>query len=89
MAEDREDTRWLEPGNSVIVSPMGEILAGPSRHEETILYADLELAKIHAARRMFDPVGHYQRPDVFRLGVDTRPRASVVEFDATSNDENP
>ena len=87
--EDREETKWLEPGNSVIVSPMGEVLAGPSRHEESILYAELDLAKVHAARRMFDPVGHYQRPDVFRLGVDTRSRSSVVELDAGFEDEGP
>lgn len=86
--EEREETKWLELGNSVIVDPMGEILAGPSRYEETILYAELDLAKVHAARRMFDPVGHYQRPDVFRLGVDTSPRPSVVEFDAVFDDEN-
>jgi hypothetical protein len=33
-----------EAGNSVIVGPNEEILAGPSRHEETILYAELDLA---------------------------------------------
>jgi nitrilase len=69
---------WVEPGNSVIVSPTGEILAGPAKHEETILYAELDLAKVHAARRYFDPVGHYHRPDIFRLTVDTRPRPAVV-----------
>ncbi|HWC14245.1 MAG TPA: carbon-nitrogen hydrolase family protein [Actinomycetota bacterium] len=87
--EEREETKWLEPGNSVIVSPMGEILAGPSRHEETILYAGLDLAEVHAARRMFDPVGHYHRPDVFRLGVDTRPRPPVVELGSILDDAGP
>jgi nitrilase len=75
---------WVEQGNSVIVDPSGEILAGPARHEETILYADLDPAKVRAERRAFDPVGHYHRPDIFRLTVDTRPRPSVViaEVDA-------
>jgi hypothetical protein len=27
---------------------------------------------------MFDPVGHHNRPDVFRLIVDTSPRPHVV-----------
>lgn len=79
--EDAKDKEWAEPGNSVIVSPLGEILAGPSRHEETILYAELDLAKVHAARRLFDPVGHYHRPDLFRLSVDTRPRPPVIELE--------
>ena len=70
---------WVEPGNSVIVDPRGTILAGPARHEETILFADIDLAVVRAARRYFDPVGHYSRPDIFRLSVDNRPRPPVVE----------
>jgi nitrilase len=74
-----DDKPWVEPGNTVIVGPTGgTILAGPARHEETILYADLDLAAVRAARRLFDPVGHYHRPDIFRLQVDTRARPSVV-----------
>jgi predicted amidohydrolase len=80
--ENDEEKDWPEAGNSVIVGPNGEILAGPSRHEETILYAELDLAAVHSARRMFDPVGHYHRPDVFRLGVDTRPRPVVTDYNS-------
>lgn len=72
------DGGWVEPGNSVIVGPNGELLAGPVRHEETILTADVDLAHVRAARRMFDPSGHYNRPDVFRLTVDTRPRPAFT-----------
>jgi nitrilase len=71
-------TDWVEPGNSVIVDPNGEIVAGPARHEETILYAEFDPAAVRAARRLFDPTGHYHRPDVFQLHVDTRPRPAVV-----------
>jgi len=78
---------WVEPGNTVIVGPNGEILAGPARHEETILTAELDLAQVHAARRMFDPVGHYHRPDVFRLAVDTASRPVVTRMvDALGGD---
>jgi len=80
--EDRGE--WVEPGNSVIVSPQGgTVLAGPARQEETILYADLDLAAVRAARRYFDPVGHYHRPDIFQLHIDTRPRPPVVTDGAT------
>jgi nitrilase len=67
----------VEEGNSIIVDPSGTILAGPARHEETILTAEIELSAVHSARRYFDPVGHYHRPDIFQLTVDTRPRPAV------------
>ncbi len=73
-----EKGEWVEGGNSVIVNPSGEILAGPVQHEETILYADIDLAAVRAARRLFDPTGHYHRPVVFQLHVDTAPRPAVV-----------
>jgi nitrilase len=76
----QHDGEWVEPGNTVIVGPNGEILAGPIRREETILTAELDIAEVHAARRMFDPVGHYHRPDVFRLAVDTAARPVVTPF---------
>ncbi len=81
---DSDDDQWVEMGNAVIVAPSGDILAGPARHEETILTADLDLDVVRAARRLFDPVGHYNRPDVFRLSADLRPRPAVtVETGAT------
>jgi nitrilase len=73
---------WLEPGNSVIVGPPGDLLAGPLREREEILVADLDLGEISSARRLRDPVGHYHRPDVFRLTVDVAPRPAVVETGA-------
>lgn len=72
------DDPWIEPGNSVIIAPNGEVLAGPLHHAESILVADVDLAAVHAARRLFDPVGHYHRPDVFQLSVDISPRPAVV-----------
>jgi nitrilase len=76
---DREHHgEWVEEGNTVIVAPTGDILAGPAREEETILTADADLTEVHAARRLFDPTGHYNRPDVFQLTVDTRPRPAVT-----------
>jgi nitrilase len=73
-----DDGGWVEPGNTVIVSPTGDILAGPARFEETILTAEVDLSIVRAARRYFDPVGHYNRPDIFQLSVDTRPRPATT-----------
>ncbi|HET8789430.1 MAG TPA: carbon-nitrogen hydrolase family protein [Actinomycetes bacterium] len=64
---------WMLDGYSVIVDPAGTVLAGPLVREEGILAADLDLDAARARRRLFDPVGHYNRPDVFRLVVDDRP----------------
>jgi nitrilase len=64
-------------GGSAIVSPLGDYLAGPLFGQEGILYADLDTARIAEARFDFDVVGHYARPDVFRLLVNERPQRSV------------
>jgi nitrilase len=43
------------------------------------LAADLDLDEIPRSKYDFDVVGHYSRPDVFRLCVNTRPALPVVE----------
>jgi nitrilase len=82
--EDRErDNGWLMPGNTVIVGPDGDVIAGPVREQEQTLIADLDLDQVLLGRRLFDPVGHYNRPDVFRLVVDTTAHPAVVQVDGT------
>src|SRR3546814_5965667 len=66
----------LMRGGSVIVSPHGQLLAGPDFSGETILYADIDLEEVVRGKYDFDVVGHYARPDIFRLTVDERPRRS-------------
>jgi predicted amidohydrolase len=84
--EDSErDGGWLMPGNTVIVDPTGAVIAGPVREAEEVVTAELDLALVRDARRFFDPVGHYNRPDVFRLAVDTAPRPAVVEMDVMNH----
>jgi nitrilase len=65
-------------GGSCIVGPLGQILAGPKFGEECILVADLDRAELARAKFDFDVVGHYSRPDVFRLEVNQSPLKSVV-----------
>ncbi len=67
-----EGKEWINVGNSAIIAPNGEILAGPLEAEEGILYADINLQHIISAKRMFDVVGHYARPDVFKFKVNTK-----------------
>ena len=60
---------WMSRGNSIIVDPSGDVLAGPLIGETGILYAEVDAAKARESRREFDVVGHYSRPDVFQLRV--------------------
>ena len=69
---------WLSRGNTAIVGPEGEILAGPLTGEEGVLYAEIDARRARVARQQFDPVGHYSRSDVFRLVVDAAPRPAVT-----------
>jgi len=69
---------WIEPGNTVIVAPSGALLGGPVREAEEMLVAGLDLTQVAAARRFMDPTGHYNRPDIFRLLVDTTPRQATT-----------
>ncbi|MBN2822405.1 MAG: carbon-nitrogen hydrolase family protein [Coriobacteriia bacterium] len=70
----------MSRGGSVVISPLGEVVAGPLWDEEGILYAEIDLAEVSRAKLDFDPVGHYARPDVFRLVVDEREKCAV-EFE--------
>lgn len=64
-------------GGSCIVSPLGEFLAGPNYEGETILTAEIDLDAIVRGKFDFDVVGHYARPDVFRLIVNEQPQVPV------------
>jgi nitrilase len=72
------DEDWLSKGNTCIVDPEGQLLAGPLIGEAGILYADLDIDQARVSRRQFDPVGHYSRPDVFQLTVDREPKSPVA-----------
>jgi nitrilase len=63
------DDDWMSRGNTIIVAPYGKVLAGPVSEQETILYAEVDGDTARKARRQFDPVGHYSRPDVFNFSV--------------------
>jgi nitrilase len=56
-------------GGSMIVGPLGKVLAGPNYEGECILTADVDVGEIAEGKFDLDVVGHYARPDVFRLAV--------------------
>jgi nitrilase len=80
---------WMSRGLSAIVAPGGEVLAGPLVEREGVLYAELDANRARASREQFDPVGHYARPDVFRLLVDTSPRPAPGEGDPPPEPRRP
>ena len=72
---DSED--WINPGDSVVVAPGGELVAGPLCNAQGILYADIDAADAAISRRTFDVAGHYSRPDIFTLQVDTKAQSPL------------
>jgi nitrilase len=77
MIESSGQTEVLCRGGSAIVSPLGEVIAGPLYDHEGILFADLDLGEIVRGKVDFDVVGHYARPDVFQLTVNEQSTAPV------------
>jgi predicted amidohydrolase len=79
-------------GDSYIIDPRGEILAGPASGEE-ILIAEGSTEHVFAAKACSDVAGHYSRPDLFQLVVNrrrpehVRNRVSAPLADAESDHE--
>lgn len=65
-------------GGSCIVGPLGDVLAAPVYDREAVLTADIDPADVIRGRYDLDVVGHYARPDIFRLTVDETPRPPVA-----------
>lgn len=57
-------------GGSVIVDPLGKVLAGPLLGEG-VLTAELDLDDCIRGKFDLDVVGHYARPDVFKFSTQT------------------
>jgi predicted amidohydrolase len=68
---------FLKTGGSAVIAPDASYLAGPIYEDPRTLYAELDLSRLAEGRMYLDTHGHYARPDVFQLTVDTRARAGV------------
>ncbi len=75
-----EPDEWINAGDSVITAPGGKIVAGPLHASFGLLTAEIDLAKVGMAHRSLDVAGHYARPDIFQLRVNTSP-ARPVRFE--------
>jgi nitrilase len=65
-------------GGSCIVDPLGNILIEPNFEGESIRVAELDRRVIARGKYDLDVTGHYARPDIFKLAVDTTARKAVV-----------
>jgi nitrilase len=93
IAGDQDPARELIRGGSVIVNPLGEIIAGPVYGREAVITADIDLMDTIRGKYDLDVAGHYSRPDVFTLVVDESEKkpveffndAAVLEVDVTED----
>ena len=72
-----DPAEWINDGDSVVVDPMGKVVAGPLHREAGILYAEIDTARVAPSRRTLDVTGHYARPDIFELQVRRAPVTPV------------
>jgi len=73
---DAPDTVLIN-GGSVIISPLGDVLAGPVFGQNAIITAEIDMEDITRGKYDFDVTGHYSRPDVFELHVNRAEQKSV------------
>jgi len=78
LARATDDLPWAD-GGSCLAGPDGEWIIAPVTGEAGVFAAEIDHAAVRRERRLFDPSGHYSRPDVFRLEVD-RSRQRLAQF---------
>ena len=74
----------LMTGGSMIVGPLGDVLAGPVENATALLTAEFNPADIIKARYDLDVVGHYARPDIFSLSVDETAKRGTAFYNVES-----
>ena len=79
VPETYQDLAYQMTGESCIIDPWGQVIAGPA-DGETILMAEGSAEQIYAAKSFCDVSGHYSRPDIFQLHVRGTPFQRVMEM---------
>ena len=65
-------------GGSCIISPLGKVLASAGNKKRAIIYSEINLNEIIQGKYDFDVVGHYSRPDIFKLKVNKKSKKPVI-----------
>src|SRR5260370_37397480 len=72
-----EAEEWINIGDSAIVNPEGQFIAGPVRKQEEILYAELDPKMMQGPKWMLDVAGHYARAEVVQWTVHKEVRQMI------------
>jgi nitrilase len=87
VPERYREWAYVSTGDSCIIDPRGEVIAGPAEGE-TILTATGTAESIFAATAACDVAGHYSRPDIFRLSVNRAAPQRVVDAEFVEHAES-
>ena len=78
ITTDEKMQRVLQGGcQTTIISPEGNHLCTPITEGEGMVIAELDLSLITKRKRMLDSVGHYARPDLLQLQLNTEARTNL------------
>jgi nitrilase len=81
-----ENTDIIHKGGSAIIAPNGDYLAEPLYNKSGTLLAEINIQQILEEAMTLDTDGHYSRPDVFDLKVNTSPMTGVSFGDGQETD---
>ncbi len=76
---------YMANGGSCMAAPDGSWIIEPVIEKESLLIATIDIKEVIKERQNFDPSGHYSRPDVFTLKVDTK-RQKLIELNENANE---
>lgn len=68
----------MSNGGSAVVGPLGDYVIEPVWGKEELLIGELDMSEIAKSRFDFDSVGHYSRPDIFKLEVNKQKISQIT-----------
>lgn len=72
-----DDLPFLKNGGGAVIAPDATYVVAPVYGDSSTLFAEIDLAACDKGKLYLDTHGHYARPDVFELTVNTRANPGV------------